>query len=70
MTQISISDKAKAILWLCEEKERLHKQSLEHNLEIEALIDQIKKKSNLHKEILEHMSAIDETIEKIAKRIS
>ena len=64
--QVTISEKAKAILALCEGKEELQTKAELLNQEAERLLEELKVISLKQKRILEQQIEIDKTIEKIA----
>ena len=68
---ITISDKAKAVVALCEEKENLNKEAMKTNLRIQELIKQheyeMKMLSDYQKDILMKMVEVDIAVEQLLK---
>ena len=63
---VTITDRAKAVLALAEERERLAKLAEEYNAHTQKLIDSfhkmLKETSDQQKDILEKMGEVDKTI--------
>jgi hypothetical protein len=68
---VNISDHGKAVLSLCEEKEKLIAMAQIQNMYIESITkefyDNVRQSSNRQKDILERLSEIDKYISEIAK---
>ena len=66
MNQVSISEKAKAILALCSSKDKLYAEADKLTKESEELIKRLHEISNQQKMIIERQILLDKTIQQIA----